>query len=747
MIDPLAPQIEVIPMIARPILFVCVLCVAVFQVAGVSAESPRVLPEGKVPQDHRLEPLKDLNGDFPFVPSTSPQAWARRAERVRRQILVSQGLWPSPTRTPLNAVVHGRVDRDDYTVDRVYFESMPGFYVTGSLYRSKQHPGRRPAVLCPHGHWANGRFYDTGLDKVKQEISQGAEQFEEGGRSPLQARCVQLARMGCVVFHYDMIGYADCTQVNFQIGHRFAKQRSEMNAETNWGLFSPQAESHGQSVMGLQTWNSIRALDFVSALPDVDPNRLAVTGASGGGTQTFMLCAVDPRPAVAFPAVMVSTEMQGGCTCENASGLRVETGNVEFAALFAPKPLGLTAADDWTGRMATKGFPELRQHYAMLGAADQLMLLARTEFAHNYNSISRHAMYHWLNQHLKIGAAEPIAERDFQRLSTAEMTVWAGTTTKPRRGPEFERELLAWWHADTQDQLRDLAPTDATSLRPFREVVGGAIDVIVGRELPASADVEYDQNYKEDRGEFLHMMGLLRNMPRHEELPVSFLYPKQWEGQVVIWLTETGKAGLLNESGEPIPAVSQLLRGGAAVVGVDLLFQGEFLADATSVTKTRRVENTREAAAYSFGYNHTLFARRVHDVLTVIAFAQNHKTTPQRVDLVGLGAGPAAWAAAARAQARDAIGRAAIAPHGFRFANVDDIHDPSFLPAAARYFDLPGMLAVAAPGPLLLGGESDEAPNIVRDAYHAANGQKNLTVFAGGQDHAAEAAATWLLAK
>src|ERR1051325_815746 len=100
--------------------------------------------------------------------------------------------------------------------------------------------------------------------------------------------------------------------------------------------------------MGLQTWNSIRALDFVTSLPDVDASRIGVPGASGGGTQTFILCAVDPRPTVAFPAVMVSTAMQGGCTCENCSLLRVGTGNIELAALMAPRPLGMSGADDWT---------------------------------------------------------------------------------------------------------------------------------------------------------------------------------------------------------------------------------------------------------------------------------------------------------------------------------------------------------------------------------------------------------------
>ena len=93
-----------------------------------------------------------------------------------------------------------------------------------------------------------------------------------------------------------------------------------------------------------------------------------MTGASGGGTQTFILCGIDPRPAVAFPAVMVSTAMQGGCTCENAPLLRIGTGNVEFAGLFAPKPLGMTGADDWTKEIATKGLPELKQLYKLLGA-------------------------------------------------------------------------------------------------------------------------------------------------------------------------------------------------------------------------------------------------------------------------------------------------------------------------------------------------------------------------------------------
>jgi dienelactone hydrolase len=666
------------------------------------AEAPRALPPGQLPNDIRLQPPKDLDGYFPFTPAKSPGEWTKRAERVRRQILVSLGLWPMPTKTPLNPVIHGKIERDDYTVEKVYFESVPGFYVTGNLYRPKNRSGKFPGVLCPHGHWNDGRFTDAGTDGVRKEIAQGAERFEEGGRSVLQARCVQLARMGCVVFHYDMIGYADSVQIPQSLSHGFAKQRAEMNTTENWGLFSPQAEAHCQSVMGLQAWNSIRSLDFLLGLPDVDPERIACTGASGGGTQTFILSAIDHRVKVAFPAVMVSTAMQGGCTCENASDLRVGTGNVEFAALFAPKPLGMTAADDWTKEMPTKGFPELKQHYAMLGAPDNVMLKPLLHFGHNYNYVSRAAMYGWLNRHLKLGLKEPIVEEDYKRLTKEEMSVWDAQHPKPEGGPEFERTLLRWLTDDAEKQLREIGQ----NLEEYRRLASGAVDVIVGRNLDEVGEVEWELKTKEDRGNYLEMAGLLDNKARGEELPAVFLYPKQWNKRTVIWITEAGKAGLFAEgsTAQPKPEVQKLLDSGATVVGVDLLFQGEFLSDGRPVTKTRRVKNTREAAAYTFGYNDTLFAQRVHDLLTVVKFIKESERKSDAIDVVGLdGAGP--WVAAALPQARGAITEAVIDAGGFRFGKILDIHDPNFLPGGAKYGDLPGMIALAGVSKVLEVGE------------------------------------------
>src|SRR5882757_5053589 len=103
-----------------------------------AADIPPALPNGTLPDDVRLAPPKDLNGYFPFTPPASKSDWDKRADYVRRQILVSQGLWPMPTKTPLNAVIHGKIERPDYSVENVYFESAPGFFVTGNLYKPKK---------------------------------------------------------------------------------------------------------------------------------------------------------------------------------------------------------------------------------------------------------------------------------------------------------------------------------------------------------------------------------------------------------------------------------------------------------------------------------------------------------------------------------------------------------------------------------------------------------------------------------
>jgi hypothetical protein len=715
--------------------------------SSVTAAGPRALPAGVFPNDSRLKPLKDLDGYFPFTPPNSQADWKARAERVRRQILVAEGLWPMPTKMPLHAVIHGRVERPDYTVEKVYFESAPGFFVTGNLYRPKKVTGKVPGVLFAHGHWKDARLSEATEDAVQKEIASGQEKFARGGRSIFQSMCVQLARMGCIVWQWDMLSDSDSIQFSPKLIHGFAKQRPEMNTTENWGLFSPQAEAHLQSVMGLQTWNSVRSLDFLLSLPEVDPTRIAMTGASGGGTQTMILAAIDPRLKLAFPAVMVSTAMQGGCTCENASLLRVNTGNIEFAALFAAKPLGMTTANDWTKEMPTKGFPELQKLYALLGKPENVILARGEQFPHNYNAVSRAAFFKWLNEHFKLGPPEVAIEKDYEPLHRDQLTVWDKDHPAPKAtGPDFERKLLRWFTDDADRQIR----AAANSPDEFRKLIAPAVEVLIGRTYATAGDSEWNITEKVDRGDYLEMTGLVRNKTYNEELPVVWLYPKKWNGRVIVWLDDAGKSALFNRDApaERVqPAIKQLLNSGATVLGADLLYQGEFLNDGEPLKQTRTVANKREAPAYTFGYNHALFAQRTHDILTLIKFIRTEKInsipSPSSVAVAAFGhTGP--LAAAARAVSGDAIDLAAIDTAGFRFAKLLDYRDPMFLPGGAKYLDVPGLLALGAPHHLWLAGEKI-APINVAGMDKLPNKSRGVTLFDGSSSQKESKAANWLL--
>ena len=697
-------------------------------------------------EDIRDQPLKDLNGYFPFNPPATLDQWEQRKEYVRRQILVAAGLWPMPTKTPLNAVVHGKIERDGYTVEKVYFESAPGFFVTGNLYRPTNIQGKVPGVMLAHGHRKDARLDLTPENTLRNQIADGAERFERAGRSTYQSQCRQLALMGCVVWQWDMLGDSDSIQLSRELVHGFAKQRPEMNTTEHWGLFSPQAEAHCQNVMGLQTLNAVRGLDFLLSLPEVDPQRVAVTGASGGGTQTMVLAAIDDRVKLSFPVVMVSTAMQGGCTCENASLLRVNTGNVEFAALFAPKPQGMNTANDWTREMATKGFPELQQLYAAYGKPDNVFLKRGEYFPHNYNAVTRSAFYTFLNKHFKLGSQAPVIEQDFDPLPPEQLTVWDDKHPAPQAAdPEFERKLLTWFTEDAEQQLRAAAATPDG----LQNIVRPALEVLIGRTYANAGDVEWALKDEQDRGEYVKRTGMLLNKTHGEEVHVVWLCPKQWNGRVVIWLDDAGKAAVCGDDGGVKPAVMNLVQAGAAVLGADLFLQG-----GEPVEQTRVVANPREFAGYTFGYNPSLFAQRTDDVLSIVSFLRHVNVGPcpnpdlKNISIAGWhGTGPIV--ATAGALAGDAIDRTAIDTQRFRFGQLLDYRDPMFLPGGAKYLDLPGLIALHVPRPLWLAGEGSQPPTITA-AYNAASLTDGvvtygLVPFTGEAAQQEAAASQWLL--
>jgi len=310
---------------------------------------------------------RTLDDRFPPPRAATRADWERRAAWLREHVLASAGLLPLPNRGPLQPSVFEERRQPGYRVSKVWFESLPGFYVTGNLYQPDG-DGPFPAVLSPHGHWTYGRLENNTLVSGP-------------------GRAINLARQGFVVFTYDMIGYNDSRQLT----HAFGGRREHL-----WGL----------SLAGLQLWNSIRSLDFLESLPSVRKDAIGVTGESGGGTQTFLLAAADDRVAAAVPVNMISLHMQGGCLCENPPGLRLDTTNVEIAATIAPRPLlMISATGDWTNETLEAEYPAVRALYALGGAEDRVSAVRFTA-EHNYNKDSREAMYAWMARWLKRMPAE-----------------------------------------------------------------------------------------------------------------------------------------------------------------------------------------------------------------------------------------------------------------------------------------------------------------------------------------------------
>jgi dienelactone hydrolase len=687
----------------RVLLCISALTFALTGLAKAQEKTDRTKP----PHDSRLGKPKDYNGYFPWTAPKDLDQWKQRRSELRQQLLVALGLWPMPKKTPLHPVIHGRIDRDGYSVEKVFFASYPGFYVSGNLYRPRTAdgqlpPGKLPAVLSPHGHWPGGRFFEANDQTAAQQIKQGAEKTKAGAKYPLQARCAQLARMGCVVFHYDMVGYADSTQIPHREGFKDAE-----------------AELRQQSFMGLQTWDSIRSLDFLLSLPEVDPHRVGVTGASGGGTQTFILCAIDDRPAAAFPAVMVSTEMQGGCVCENCSYLRVNTGNVEIAGLFAPRPLAMSAANDWTVKIETDGLPQLKQLYRLYGVEDKVAAKCWPQFGHNYNQVSREFMYNWFNKQLKLGQPGTVVEKPFVPVPPKQLSVYDAEHPRPKDAVDVTG-LRRYLTAEADKQLAALFPKDAKGLAELRKVAGTALRVMVNDTLPAKAQVEaaHVHQIKGLVPALVIEQGTLGRRGQGEAVPFALVKQPKFSGTVLVWIEPDGAEGFLRRGAARL----QFPDGGAAVLVPDIFMTGAFKG-AKRVPPDPRY--TKGYAGFVYGYNRTLLADRVHDILTTVAYARSLPGV-KKVHLVGFGkAGP--WVVLARALCGDAVDRTAADLNGFRFEQVRSVDDEMMQPGALKYGGLPVLAALCAPHKLYLhNAQGSGSDRWLRAAYKIAGQQEHL---------------------
>lgn len=650
-----------------------------FELTRVYSDRP-----GRVP-DERIREARHTRSPFEFPEYGTKEEWEARRAEIRRKVLVSAGLWPMPEKCPLNVKVVDKLDRDGYTIEKLYMETLPGVYFPGALYRPKDKTGPFPAVVNPHGHGELGRMSDA-----------------------VQSRCANFALQGYIAFSYNMVGLVD----NDQMDHRFQSDPAYL-----WSV----------SVGGLQLWNSIRALDFITSLPEVDLDRVACTGCSGGGSQTFLVTAVDDRVKVTAPVCMVSSHFQGGCICENAPGLRLDTYNVEIAACAAPRPQILVAATgDWTDLTPGVEYPDVLSIYRLSGNEDRLTYYYQ-DAGHNYNQNSREAVYKWLDRWI-------LGQEDAEELREIEVPVEAVETLRvfgderPRPDNALDQDgIVQSIIAQAKEIMENIWPQNEADLVEFRETMGPALADVLNVKHPADIHAKimpFGSVGRTKRGKFTATRYILSRPGAGDQIPAVLYSPKGGAEKKMANLVvhPVGKAALVDFTrGEPCDLVEQMLEKDQMVLTIDTFLTGEHHSP---FQETQRERYCRYFTTFSPADE----SLRVQDILTAIEYLQGREDVAG-VNLMGLEEA-GLWCLLANAFAAH-LHRTAVDVVGF------DNRDES---AWVEHLNIPGILRVggfdtaiacAAPRPLLIHNTGDAfSTGRVTELYKMLEANDNLRVDA-----------------
>jgi hypothetical protein len=548
--------------------------------------------------DARATDTRNLN-TVQMMPRYTKETWEATRDQIRRRMLIACGLWPMPEKTPLNAKIFDRVERDGYSVEKVYFEARPGFLVTGNLYRPLGN-GPFPAVACPHGHWKTGRLENTDTCSVP-------------------GRCITLARMGIVSFSYDMLGYNDSLQFEHNL----------MNPELSlWGIHS----------FSLQLWSSIRVLDFLEELPYVDKERLACTGASGGGTQTFALCAVDDRVKVSAPVNMISCSMQGGCVCENAPLIRLGVSNMEIGATMAPRPmLMVSATGDWTRETPRVEYPAIKEIYALYGAEGNVEN-HHVDAGHNYNKESREAMYRFFGKHLLGGDWSTYTEPPFEVEPVEKLRVFPDD--KLPEGLPTALEIIERIKKERDATWLMLVPRTEETLGTYREAQRRLLSDLTGAVPVSVNDLVCERVSFEERtysgwpagsNGYVVEKWMLGHKDNEGRIPAILQYRRTDSGPqpVAVRLHSEGKAKYARDGDVLSTEVERFLTGNHMVLTLDPFLVGE--------QQGCFVQTKRTSVTFLDTYQPTDTGYRVQDVLTAIAFLRSRRDVLDQVTLYGKG--------------------------------------------------------------------------------------------------------------
>lgn len=643
----------------------------------------RVFDQPVTPGDTRAGIDRGTNTLFFMTPFADRVAWESFADGLRRRFLVACGLWPLPERTPLNAKVYGDVVHDNYIVSKVYFEARPGLLVTGNLYRPVGE-GPFPGIICPHGHWEQGRF-------------------EDGERGSVPGRCITLARMGMVVFSYDMVGYNDSCQFDKSWGHGGGIPDEERKAQALWGLHP----------FAVQLWSSIRALDFMETLPYVNAQQLACTGASGGGTQTFALNAVDPRVKVSAPVNMISHSMQGGCVCENAPIIRFNACNMEVGALAAPRPMMMVSATgDWTRETQHFEYPAIHHIYEMYGAGDHVANV-HVDAPHNYNQDSREAVYRFFGKWI-LGQGEKYANFAEPPFTVEPReAIQNFPDNKPPEGFPDYATLVGQIIEQTRAKWEALLPQNAEGYEAFSAKARPALADIIAAELPCAKRVD-SKTISTSKNEGYSVERVVLSADAAQAIPALVYRPADNKPTGVVVLAHgVGKAALSDlEKGGPGPLIRALMAKGRVVMTFDPFLVGENLSPIT--------ETKRRATSYPDTFLPTDTAYRIQDTMTALVHARRLAPHGAPVDLIGLG-DAGIWSLFAGAL-DDGVRKTIVDANGFAVNDDAAWAAGAYLPCIRGIGDATTAAALYGSRELSIVGGNDAWSQAVR-AYTAVSGR------------------------
>lgn len=597
------------------------------------------------------------------IQATTLEQWQKRRLEVRWHVRRMLGLDPWPARLPLNVHYGGKLDRSDYTLRRVYFQTWPQVYASGWLYLPKS-TGKHPAVLNPHGHWPLGA-----TDPV------------------IQQRCIGFAKKGYVALTLDAA----------HIGIEWDKPQSEMRRPVVPAANSTRNYLIGINSAGVQTWNLMRAIDFLETLPEVDASRIGCTGESGGGLQTLYLMAMDSRVKVAVPVVYpnyynrwMTPQGTEVTWCNFVPDLLGFTDEPEIAATFAPKPvLYLTVTGDWTADFPRVAFPEIKSVYRLYGKADAADV-AQWESEHDYNKSMRERAYAWFNRFLK-GETNPASAREPVIHVESQETLVA--LNKPPSPQSFDEVISLY---EKEFRFTPPAPKNEGEWRTYQSGLRKNLKTLLGdvpaigrlvgraRQVGGIADMTAEKLRITTEGD-VSIPALLFRPTNVSRAPLAVV------------LHPSGKAGVMRDN---LTLVQKLVASGSAVLLPDVRLTGEFAREWTGITILCGRPQVGMAVTDLKGCLNALIPVPDLDL--------------SRIALVALGDTGATALCAAALEPRFTAVAVADAVVTYRNGRVVPV-----ISNISRYADLPEIAVAIAPRPLLLAGADTPDYSITTRAYTA----------------------------